>query len=187
MKTKKHKSLRLSATLAALAMTATLFSACGNTTDIKVAHFKTDGEFEYKYADWKATVAEVQESLPYSIAEAKELATDTADTYQTTENIKLNGENARAKFEFTKDDELRMIMFFLDVDKDNYKESFDEQYKKITKTFGDPTKEQKKGNGDAVYSWVTNDTRKLTLQVDSEEPLVVIGLADLTQFPDIQK
>lgn len=188
MKKNKNK-IRLLAMSITLVLVATLFSACQKTNDLKISQFKSGGEIEYKYADWKASVAEVKESLPYSIEKIEEVSTDKYDMYRPTEDLTLNGYDTNVvDFEFSKDGKLRMIMIPMQMDTEDYDECWKKLYSECTKAFGEPTKETKISEDKYAYGWTLGDTRfTISGEKSYRRSTIAIGVSDLTQFPDIPR
>lgn len=157
------------------------FSKASKESSVSYEQFmnKEDDEFQFMNIDWNSSVEIIQEKLPFDIKKV-DIGSETSSVYQSEEAVDFEGNNGIASFEFV-DGELKTIKFDFSHLQDEYKQWFDNQYKKLTKIYGKETKNQTGGGelfDSQIYTWEKNNTimQLILLTGDSINPAVTFGV-----------
>ncbi len=181
MKTRKIKFLALTLIFV---MAVGVLTACNQGSSVSLDDFKSDGKYQYAKTSWGSSSDEVKKALPYSIEEDTYRKPETVDTvfYNSKDTVTVNGEKAKATFEFNAD-RLRAVQFYFDASEDNCKEVFEKQSKSMLEKFGSENEklENSSNNIDNIgYMWKSGNTQLQfsMMSGNSIEPVVVVTLVD---------
>lgn len=183
IKSIKHKSI--TAVLISIIAIITLLVLGGcNNSNIKLSSLKTDGIFQYSDAKWIISPDEANRTLPFQIIIDEDTVSDdpACTLYKTQKNIRIDGYNASASFEFY-DNRLRRIDFYLNSGEENCTDCFNTVSNKLKELYG--TGETTADNDLTEIKWLSNETQLSVSEIKSDtnrENCVVISLVDIMQL-----
>lgn len=131
----------------------------GDDTALSLAQFTYDGEYGYENLEWGMSEAEVVKRLPFAVEKDEEMSSDGWTVYKSVNAVMLNGQGARATFEF-EDGGLTMaqLNFYLGSD---YQQWYDTLSEEMLQKYGEESRRLENTNGQFSswgYSWDSEGT-----------------------------
>lgn len=162
---KKSIIIILTVLIAVALMLALYFVFAGNSVDsieLSLEDFKSNGEYQYSGIAWGASVAQVNEALPYALEEDSS-RTPPASTgyafYKSKNAYTLDGQSTVASVQF-RDDALQVIQFAFHAGQ-NYQQWFESQVAELSRLYGAHTDKAENASDiyeSTVYTWSTDNS-----------------------------
>lgn len=149
---------------AALLLTLFFMLSGNNVEDIELSlgDLKSNGEYQYIGIAWGASVAQVNEALPYALEEDSS-RTPPASTgytfYKTQNSYTLGGQNTVASVQFH-NGTLQVIQFAFHVGQ-NYQQWFESQVAELSRLYGAHSDKAENASDmfeSTVYTWSTDNS-----------------------------
>ena len=163
---KKSLIIVLTVLIAVALMLALYFVFAGNSVDsieLSLEDFKSNGEYQYSEIAWGASVAQVNEALPYALEEEDSSRTPPASTgytfYKSKNAYTLDGQSTVASVQFH-DDALQVIQFAFHAGQ-NYQQWFESQVAELTRLYGAHSDKAENASDmfeSTLYTWSTDNS-----------------------------
>lgn len=150
--------------VAALLLTLFFLFTDNNVKDIELSmgDFLNNGEYQYDGIAWGASVAQVNEALPYALEEDSS-RTPPASTgyvfYKSKNTYTLDGQSTVASVEFH-DGTLQVIQFAFHVGQD-YQQWFESQVAELSRLYGAHSDKAENASDmfeSTIYTWSTDNS-----------------------------
>ncbi len=186
---KKSIIIILTVLIAVALMLALYFVFAGNNVEnieLSLEDFKSNGEYQYSGIAWEASVAQVNEALPYALEEdnSRTPPTSTGYTFYKSKNAyTLDGQSTVASVQFH-DDALQVIQFAFHAGQ-NYQQWFESQVAELTRLYGAHSDKAENASDvyeSTVYTWSTDNSmlQIVLLTGKNVEPTVTISVGAKT-------
>ncbi|MBR7122684.1 MAG: hypothetical protein IKC95_04445 [Oscillospiraceae bacterium] len=151
--------------LAVLIAVALLLLFTGNNVediDLSLGDLKSNGEYQYSGIAWGASVAQVNEALPYALEQdsSRTPPISTGYTFYKSQNAyTLDGQSTVASVQFH-DGTLQVIQFAFHVGQ-NYQQWFESQVAELSRLYGAHTDKVENASDiyeSTVYTWSTDNS-----------------------------
>lgn len=182
---KKSMIIILAVLIAVVWMLALYFFFAGSSVDsidLSLEDFRSNGVYQYSGIAWGASVAQVNEALPYAL-EADSSRTPPASTgyaFYTSKNAyTLDGQSTTASLQFH-DGTLQVIQFAFHVGQ-NYQQWFESQVAELSRLYGAHNDKAENASDifeSTVYTWSTDNSMLQIVLLTGKNiaPTVVISV-----------